>query len=103
MSLFNIQEIQEKILTNINLQINTGETIGIIGSTGSAKSSLVQLIPRLYDVTEGSIKVGGVDIRSYDITTLRKQIVIVLQKNTLFAGSIRENLRFGREMQQNRR
>ncbi|AYZ73200.1 ABC transporter ATP-binding protein [Fusobacterium necrophorum] len=88
---------KKKILTNINLQINTGETIGIIGSTGSAKSSLVQLIPRLYDVTEGSIKVGGVDIRSYDITTLRKQIVIVLQKNTLFAGSIRENLRFGRE------
>ncbi|HEY4533199.1 MAG TPA: ABC transporter ATP-binding protein [Fusobacterium sp.] len=88
---------KKKILTNINLRINAGETIGIIGSTGSAKSSLIQLIPRLYDVTEGSIKVGGVDIRKYDITALRNQIVIVLQKNTLFAGSIRENLCIGEE------
>ncbi|MDV4152575.1 ABC transporter ATP-binding protein [Clostridium sp. AL.422] len=82
-------------LENINLTINSGETIGIIGGTGSAKSSFVQLIPRLYDVTSGSIKVGGVDVRNYDIETLRNQVSMVLQKNVLFSGTIKENLRWG--------
>ena len=70
-------------------------TVGILGGTGSAKSTLVQLIPRLYDVTEGSIKVGGVDVRDYDIHALRDQVSMVLQKNLLFSGSIKENLRWG--------
>lgn len=82
-------------LENIDLTINSGETIGIIGGTGSAKSTFVQLIPRLYDVTSGSIKVGGVDVREYDIETLRNQVSMVLQKNVLFSGTIKENLRWG--------
>jgi ATP-binding cassette subfamily B multidrug efflux pump len=84
-------------LTGINLDIKAGETVGIIGGTGSSKSSLVQLIPRLYDVTEGSVKVGGVDVRDYDIKTLRDQVGIVLQKNVLFSGTIKQNLRWGNE------
>ena len=85
----------EYVLKNINLDIKSGETIGIIGSTGSAKTSLVNLISRLYDVTEGCVKVGGVDVRDYDLTTLRKEVAVVLQSNTLFSGSIYENLRWG--------
>ncbi|MBE6055208.1 MAG: ABC transporter ATP-binding protein [Clostridium sartagoforme] len=82
-------------LENINITINSGETIGIIGGTGSAKSTFVQLIPRLYDVTDGSIKVGGIDVRKYDIETLRNEVSMVLQKNVLFSGTIKENLRWG--------
>lgn len=82
-------------LKNINLSIASGETVGIIGGTGSAKSTLVQLIPRLYEVTEGSIKVGGVDVRDYKQQTLRNQVAMVLQKNVLFSGTIKENLRWG--------
>lgn len=85
----------EKALENINLDIKSGETIGIIGGTGSAKSSLVQLLPRLYDVTEGSVEVGGVDVRDYDLETLRNSVAMVLQKNELFSGTIAENLRWG--------
>lgn len=84
-------------LKGINLTINAGETVGIIGGTGSSKSSLVQLIPRLYDVTEGSVSVGGVDVRDYDIETLRNEVAMVLQKNVLFSGTIKENLRWGNE------
>ena len=84
-------------LENINLQIESGMTVGIIGGTGSSKSSLVQLIPRLYDVTEGSVKVGGVDVREYDIKSLRDSVAMVLQKNQLFSGTIKENLRWGNE------
>ncbi len=82
-------------LADINLHIESGQTIGIIGGTGSSKSTLVQLIPRLYDVTEGSIKVGGVDVRHYDLTVLRDAVAMVLQKNILFSGTINENLRWG--------
>lgn len=82
-------------LSDINLQIKSGETIGIIGGTGSSKSSLIQLISRLYDVTEGVIKVGGVDVKKYDLDTLRNQVSVVLQKNILFSGTIKENLRWG--------
>lgn len=82
-------------LENINCYIKEGETIGIIGATGSAKSTFVQLIPRLYDVTEGSIKVGGVDVRDYDIETLRNSVAYVLQKNVLFSGTVKENLLWG--------
>ncbi len=82
-------------LADINLSIKSGETIGIIGGTGSSKSSFVQLIPRLYDVTEGVVRVGGVDVRDYDIDTLRNQVAMVLQKNVLFSGSIKENLKWG--------
>ena len=85
----------EYVLKDINLNIHAGETIGIIGGTGSAKSSLVNLISRLYDVTTGSIKVGGMDVRSYDMETLRNQVAVVLQKNVLFSGTILENLRWG--------
>ena len=84
-------------LENINLDIKQGETIGIIGGTGSSKSTLVQLIPRLYDVTKGSVKVGGVDVRDYDIETLREEVAMVLQKNVLFSGTIAENLRWGKK------
>ncbi|MGI6778858.1 MAG: ABC transporter ATP-binding protein [Acetivibrionales bacterium] len=87
----------EKTLKDINFSIKSGETIGIIGSTGSSKSTLVQLIPRLYDVTEGSITVGGEDVRSYDIEALRDQVAFVLQRNTLFSGTIRENMLWGKE------
>ncbi|MDD5795111.1 ABC transporter ATP-binding protein [Clostridium sp. HCP1S3_B4] len=82
-------------LDNVNLKINSGETIGILGGTGSAKTTLVQLIPRLYDVSSGSVKVGGVDVRDYDIETLRNEVSMVLQKNVLFSGTIKENLRWG--------
>lgn len=82
-------------LENINFRINSGETIGILGGTGSAKTTLVQLIPRLYDVTSGTIKVGGIDVRKYDIETLRDEVAMVLQKNVLFSGTIKENLRWG--------
>lgn len=87
----------KKVLENINLHIDSGATVGIIGATGSSKSSLVQLIPRLYDVSEGQVKVGDVDVRDYDIETLRNQVAMVLQKNVLFSGTIRENLRWGNE------
>ena len=82
-------------LEDINIDIKSGETIGIIGATGSSKSTIVNLIPRLYDVTKGSIKVGGVDVRDYDIETLRNEVAVVLQKNVLFSGTIKENLRWG--------
>ena len=84
-------------LENINLEIKEGETIGIIGGTGSSKSTLVQLIPRLYDVTKGSIKVGGIDVRDYEIHALRDAVAMVLQKNVLFSGTIAENLRWGKK------
>ena len=83
------------VLHDINLEIEAGETIGILGGTGSSKSSLVQLIPRLYDVTEGSVKVGGIDVKEYDLDVLRNEVSMVLQKNVLFSGSIKENLRWG--------
>ena len=89
------KDSQEPVLKDINLSIRSGETIGIIGGTGSAKSSLVNLISRLYDVTEGSIKVGGKDVRSYDMETLRNEVAVVLQKNVLFSGTILDNLRWG--------
>ena len=82
-------------LTDINISIKSGETIGIIGGTGSSKSTLVQLIPRLYDVSEGSVLVGGRDVREYDIETLRDAVAMVLQKNTLFSGTIKDNLKWG--------
>lgn len=85
----------EPVLKDINLTISSGETIGIIGGTGSAKSSLVNLISRLYDVTEGSVKVGGIDVRDYHMESLRNQVAVVLQKNVLFSGTILENLRWG--------
>ena len=82
-------------LDAINLHIQSGQTVGVLGGTGSSKSTLVQLIPRLYDVTEGTLKVGGVDVRDYDIQALRNQVSMVLQKNVLFSGTIKENLRWG--------
>ena len=84
-------------LMDINIHINSGETVGILGGTGSSKSSLVQLIPRLYDATSGCVKVGGVDVRKYDIEALRESVAMVLQKNELFAGTIYQNLRWGNE------
>ena len=84
-------------LKNINLSIKSGETVGILGGTGSGKSTLVQLIPRLYDVTSGRVMVGNVDVRDYDIETLRNEVSMVLQKNVLFSGTIKENLRWGNE------
>lgn len=89
------QEAESAALSGVNLHIASGETVGIIGGTGSAKSTLVQLIARLYDVTEGSIKVGGVDVREYDLETLRDNVAMVLQKNVLFSGTIKENMRWG--------
>ena len=89
------QTSEEPVLKDINLDIKSGETIGIIGGTGSAKSSMVNLISRLYDVTKGSVKVGGIDVRDYDLETLRDQVSVVLQKNVLFSGTILENLRWG--------
>ena len=95
---FRYSEKAEKFaLKNINLEIKPGETVGIIGGTGSSKSTLIQLISRLYDVTEGSVKVGGIDVRDYDIESLRREVSVVLQKNILFAGTIKENLRWGDE------
>ena len=84
------KEAKRRVLKNIDLDIRSGETIGIIGGTGSSKSSLIQLISRLYDVTEGAVKVGGVDVRDYDLDTLRNQVAVVLQKNILFSGTIRK-------------
>ena len=93
---FRYSEKSEKpVLDDINLKIRSGMTVGIVGGTGSAKSSLVQLVPRLYDVTDGSLKVGGVDVRNYDLETLRDQVAMVLQKNVLFSGTIADNLRWG--------
>lgn len=86
---------RENALSNVNLHIEAGQTVGILGGTGSSKTTLVQLIPRLYDVTSGSVKVGGRDVREYDLKTLRDAVGIVLQKNVLFSGTIRENLRWG--------
>ena len=86
---------EKNVLEGIDLHIKSGETIGIIGGTGSSKTSLVNLLSRLYDVTEGSVKVGGVDVRAYDLTALRNQVAVVLQKNVLFSGTIKENLRWG--------
>lgn len=82
-------------LSDIDLHIKSGEIIGVLGGTGSSKTTLIQLIPRLYDVTEGSVQVGGVDVRNYDLDTLRNQVAVVLQKNELFSGTIKENLRWG--------
>ena len=92
---FSYKKNGEKVLSDIELDIKSGETIGIIGGTGSAKSSLVQLLPRLYDVTEGSVSIGGVDVRRYDLETLRNNVAMVLQKNELFSGTIADNLRWG--------
>ena len=86
---------EKNVLEDIDLHIRSGETIGIIGGTGSSKTSLVNLISRLYDVTEGCVKVGGHDVRKYDLETLRNQVAVVLQKNVLFSGTIKENLRWG--------
>ncbi|MFI5359436.1 MAG: ABC transporter ATP-binding protein [Halanaerobiales bacterium] len=88
---------KECVLKDINFSIKTGEVLGIIGSTGSSKSTLVQLIPRLYDVTEGAVIVGGYDVRDYELKALRDQVAFVLQKNTLFSGTIRDNMRWGNE------
>ena len=84
-------------LSDINLTINSGETVGILGGTGSSKTTLIQLIPRLYDATEGEVEVGGVNVKDYDLDALRKEVSIVLQKNVLFSGTIKENLRWGDE------
>lgn len=89
------KRLDKTVLDDIDLIIPSGQTVGIIGGTGSSKSSLVQLIPRLYDVTGGCVKVGGVDVRNYDLQTLRHNVAMVLQKNTLFSGTIKENLRWG--------
>lgn len=92
-----VNDTEKPALRGIDLHIRSGETIGIIGSTGSSKTTMVQLIPRLYDVTTGQIKVGGTDVREYDLDTLRSQVAMVLQKNILFSGTIKENLRWGNE------
>ena len=89
------EDSKQPVLNNINLHIKSGETIGIIGGTGTSKSSLVQLIPRLYDVSSGSVRVGGKDVRDYDLTVLRDSVAMVLQKNVLFSGTIAENIRWG--------
>lgn len=95
---FSYTDNEEKLsLKNVNLEFKSGETIGIIGGTGSSKSTFVQLIPRLYDVISGSVEVGGIDVRNYDIETLRNAVAVVLQKNVLFSGTIKENLRWGDE------
>lgn len=92
-----IKDKNKLCLKNVNLTIKSGETVGIIGGTGSSKSTFVSLIPRLYDVTTGSIKVGGIDVRDYELNALRNQVAMVLQKNVLFSGTIKENLRWGNE------
>ncbi len=89
------KKAERMALADIDLHIKSGEVIGVLGGTGSSKSSLIQLIPRLYDVTEGCVKVGGVDVRKYDLETLRNQVAVVLQKNVLFSGTIKDNLRWG--------
>ena len=91
------KDLKKLCLLDVNIDIKAGETIGIIGGTGSAKTSLVQLIPRLYDTTEGTVEVGGIDIRKYDIEVLRNEVAMVLQKNILFSGTVKENLRWGNE------
>ena len=88
-------EAKADALSGVSLHIPSGATVGILGGTGSSKSTLVQLIPRLYDVTGGSVKVGGVDVRDYDLEVLRDNVAMVLQKNVLFSGSIKDNLRWG--------
>ncbi|MBO4535524.1 MAG: ABC transporter ATP-binding protein, partial [Clostridia bacterium] len=88
---------EREALENVNLHIPSGAVVGVLGSTGSAKSTLVQLIPRLYDVTQGSVKVGGVDVKEYDLKTLRDKVAMVLQKNVLFSGTIAQNLRWGND------
>ena len=92
-----VKDINKLCLKDVNLEIKSGETIGIIGGTGSSKTTLVQLIPRLYDITTGKIQVGGVDVKDYDIKSLRNEVAMVLQKNVLFSGTIKENLRWGNE------
>ncbi len=89
------KKAERMALSNVDLHIRSGEVIGILGGTGSSKSTLVQLIPRLYDVTEGCVKVGGVDVRKYDLEVLRNAVAMVLQKNVLFSGTIKDNLRWG--------
>ena len=89
------KNLDKLCLKNIDLHIHSGETVGIIGGTGSGKSSLVQMIPRLYDTTEGSVKVGGINVKEYDLEVLRDNVAMVLQKNILFSGTIKENLRWG--------
>ena len=89
------EKADRRALKEINLKVKSGQTIGILGGTGSSKTSLVNLIPRLYDVSKGSVKVGGIDVRDYDIEALRNQVAVVLQKNVLFSGTIKENLRWG--------
>lgn len=91
------RQAERMALSGVNLHIRSGEVIGVIGGTGSSKSTLVQLIPRLYDVTEGTVRVGGVDVRRYDLEALRDQVAVVLQKNVLFSGTIKENLRWGNQ------
>ena len=95
---FHIRAVhQNDALSGIDLHIPSGATVGILGGTGSSKTTLVQLIPRLYDVTEGRVRVGGIDVRAYDMAALRDAVSMVLQKNELFSGTIRENLRWGNE------
>ena len=89
------EKAERMALKDIDLHIRNGEVIGIIGGTGSSKSTLIQLISRLYDVTEGVVRVGGYDVRGYDLDTLRNQVSVVLQRNVLFSGTIKENLRWG--------
>lgn len=89
------EKAEKNALENINLHIKSGQTVGIIGGTGSSKSTLIQLLSRLYDATEGSVKVGGIDVRDYDMEALREQVSVVLQKNVLFSGTIKENMRWG--------
>lgn len=91
------KDAEKFVLKNVSLQIDSGMTVGILGGTGSAKTSLISLIPRLYDVTSGAVKVGGLDVRSYDIKTLRDQVSVVLQKNELFSGTIKDNIRWGND------
>ena len=89
------QKAERMALSGVDLHIRSGELIGVLGGTGSSKSTLVQLIPRLYDVTEGCVKVGGKDVRRYDLDSLRNNVAVVLQKNVLFSGTIKDNLRWG--------
>lgn len=93
--MFSYRNDGKYVLDHVNVQIRSGETIGIIGGTGGSKSTFVQMIPRLYDTTEGSVRVGGRNVREYDLETLRNEVSMVLQKNELFSGTIRDNLRWG--------
>ena len=94
---FSYGQAGDYVLEHINLQVNGGETVGIIGSTGSGKTSLVQLIPRLYDATSGQVLIDGIDVRDYSLKNLREGVGMVLQKNILFSGTIEENLKWGDE------